>query len=262
MKKYSLLLLFFITAFHFYSDAQVIKNTSFQSGEKLQFVASYYMSSLRADLAEISMEVSDMKTSTQDLYRLKCTASTYQSWDSYFKIRDLYESYVDKVTVKPYLFKRSVEEGTYRKNAKYVYKWKSGIVSATIQRMTDPEYKMDIDVAPNTYDIVSVIYLLRTMDFSKKKVGEITKIKVMFDEKEEIVTIKYAGTETINVAKYGKKQCYKLSISLKDDTVLKGKDSNNVWFTADKNMVPVLIKAEIPVGSVQIRLVEMTGLKN
>jgi hypothetical protein len=261
MKKIAILFICFI-AFLSLSNAQTVQNNSFKSGEKLKFVASYYMSSLWADLAEISMDVSDMKTSTQDLYRLKCTASTYQSWDSYFKIRDLYESYVDKVTVKPYLFKRSVEEGTYKKNAKYVYKWKSGIVSATIQRMTDPEYKMDIDIAPNTYDIVSLIYLIRTMDFSKKKIGDIIKTKVMFDEKEEVVTIKYAGIETINVANYGKKQCYKLSISLKDDKVLKGKDSNNVWFTADKNMIPVLIKAEIPVGSVQIRLVEMAGLKN
>jgi len=260
--KRSILTIVIILSLSTFCEAQKVINTSFKSGESLKYVASYYMSSLWADLAEINMEVSDMKTSTQDLYRLKCTASTYQSWDSYFKIRDLYESYVDKIDVKPYLFKRSVEEGTYKKNAKYVYKWKSGIVSATIQRMADPEYKMDIDIAADTYDIVSVLYLIRTMDFSKKKTGEITKIKVMFDEKEEIVTIKYAGIETINIAKYGRKECHKLSISLKDDTVLKGKDSNNVWFTTDKNMVPVLIKAEIPVGSVQIRLVEMAGLKN
>ena len=51
--------------------------------------------------------------------------------------------------------------------------------------------------------------------------------------------------------------CYKLSVSLKDEKILKGKDLNNIWLTADAKRVPVLIKAEIPVGSIQVRIAEM-----
>ena len=242
--------------------SQNVTNSSFQSGESLKFIASYYMSSLWTDLAEINMEVSEVKTSSQELYRLKCTASTYQAWDSYFKIRALYESYVDKVSVKPYLFKRSIDEGGYKKNIKYVYKWNSGIVNVTTQRKTNPEQKSQINIADQTYDLVSILYMIRNLDFTAKKPGDIIKIKVLIDAKEEIVSVKYSGKETINVSNYGKKVCYKLSVALKDDKILKGKDTNNIWLTADKNMVPVLIKAEIPVGSIQVRLDEMKGLRN
>lgn len=238
-------------------QAQTVTNTAFKSGEKLTFVASYYMSSLWTDLAEITMQVSTVKTSSRELYRLKCAASTYQAWDSYFKIRDLYESYVDKTTVKPLLYKRSIDEGGYKKNVKYVYKWKSGIVNATVQKRTHPETKSEIKISDETYDLVSVLYMIRNLDYASMKVGDILKIKVLIDAKEEAVAVKYRGTETINVANLGKKNCHKLSVSLKDDSILKGKDLNNIWLTADQNKVPVLIKAEIPVGSIQVRLSEM-----
>ena len=243
-------------------NAQDVTNTSFSNGEKLKFIASYYMSSLWTDIAEINMEVSEVKTSSQELYRLKCTASTFTAWDSFFKIRDLYESYVNKTNVKPYLFKRSVDEGGYTMNIKYIYKRKSQLVNATIQKRTHPEKKVEVKISQNTYDLVSVLYMIRNIDLSTKKVGDIIKVSVLIDAKEEVVTIKYKGTETVNVAGIGNKKCYKLAISLKDDAILKGRDTNNIWLTADKNMVPVLIKAEIPVGSVQIRLASASGLRN
>jgi hypothetical protein len=43
---------------------------------------------------------------------------------------------------------------------------------------------------------------------------------------------------------------------------MKNKSTNNIWLTADKNRVPVYIKADIPVGSIQVRLIEASGLRN
>ena len=34
------------------------------------------------------------------------------------------------------------------------------------------------------------------------------------------------------------------------------------WVTADKNRIPILVKAKIPVGTVKMHLVEWNGLKN
>jgi len=237
--------------------AQKVTNTAFKSGEKLKFVASYNMSSLWTDLAEITMEVSDIKTSSQSLYRLKCAATTYQAWDSYFKIRDLYESYVDKISVKPFVFKRSIDEGGYKKDIKYVYKWKSGIVNATIKKRNGSETNQEVKITDDTYDLVSVLYMIRNIDYNSKRIGDLMNIKVLIDANVEIVTVKYAGLETLNVANMGKKKCHKLSVSLKDDKILKGKDLNNIWLTADENKIPVLIKAEIPVGSIQVRISEI-----
>lgn len=253
----SIILGIFVMTFSVFGYSQKVENNAFKEGESLKFIASYNMSSLWTDLAEISMEVSNIKTSSRELYRLKCAATTYQAWDSYFKIRDLYESYVGKKTVKPYLFKRSIDEGGYKKNIKYVYKWKTGKVNATIQRKTNPSYNVGVDIVDETYDLVSVLYMIRNLNYDSMQKGDMVNIKVLIDAKVEIVTLKYQGVESVNVADHGKKDCYKLSVALKDDKILKGKDLNNIWLTVDKYKVPALIKAEIPVGSVQIRLKEM-----
>ena len=80
------------------------QNSAFKAGEKLSFTASYNMSGVLTELAQVNMEASEVKTSKATLLRLKCTATTYSKWDSFFKIRDLYESYVSPTSVKPYLY--------------------------------------------------------------------------------------------------------------------------------------------------------------
>ena len=102
-----------------YSQKFEVTNTFFAPNEKLTFTASYYMSGLYTDLAQITMHASLVKTKTSEYLRLKCIGSTFSSMDSFFKIRDLYESYVNPKTLKPSLFKRAIDEGGYVKNIKY-----------------------------------------------------------------------------------------------------------------------------------------------
>ena len=61
------------------------QNNAFQAGEKLVLTASYNMSGLMTELAEVRMETSEVNTSKVTLLRLKCTATTYSKWDNFFK---------------------------------------------------------------------------------------------------------------------------------------------------------------------------------
>ena len=92
-----------IITFNFSISAQ---NNAIAAGEKLTFTASYNMSGILTDLAEVTMETNEVKTSKSTLLKLKCTAVTYSKWDNFFKIRDLYESYVNPKTLTPYLYNR------------------------------------------------------------------------------------------------------------------------------------------------------------
>jgi hypothetical protein len=42
----------------------------------------------------------------------------------------------------------------------------------------------------------------------------------------------------------------------------KSEEDVQFWVTADKNKIPILVKAKIPVGSIKIHLVGWAGLKN
>jgi hypothetical protein len=121
------------------------------------------------------------------------------------------------------------------------------------------EIKRTFTVGGTTQDVVSLLYKLRTIDFSKFKAGQTTNFVVVFDETEMNVSAKFMGKEIISAGNLGKKECYKISIGARTK-VLKGTDQNIIWLTADAAKVPALIKFSIPVGTGQLALTNATGL--
>ena len=242
-------------------------NNAFKAGEKLTFSASYNMSGILTDIAEVKMETSAVNTNGTTLYRLKCSAATYSNFDSFFKIRDLYESYVNPKTVAPYLYQRDISEGGYYKFVKYKYNYKTNSVKSLIRKKTKAtasgfwDQNKNVKINSGTRDIVSTIYKLRTLDIHKAPTGASDTFTVLFDNKETKCRFTLLGKETINTA-IGKKECYKIAISVVNSDVLKGSNNNILWLTADENKIPVYAKFKIAVGSGELKIKSATGLKN
>ncbi|KAA1246117.1 DUF3108 domain-containing protein [Aquimarina sp. RZ0] len=238
--------------------AQKTSNTSIGENEKLVYTVSYNMSGLLTNLAQVTMQTTRVNTGKSNYLRLKCNAATYSKWDSFFKIRDVYEAYVNPSSLKPYLYKRDINEGGYIKKEKYVYSHKKKTIKATMQKKKEPNTKT-IKMSANTFDVVSTLYHIRNMDIDKAPVGTNQKVTILFDRKPQIVYLKLLGKETINTKTMGSKECYKIAIN---NDALKGTNKNIIYLTADLNKVPVLIKFSIPAGTGQLSLTQASGLKN
>jgi hypothetical protein len=252
MKKIIWGVCLFVLGFSNSSFGQAIK-----SGEKLVYAGSYNMSGLMTQLAQVTMSTETVSTSKNAYLHLSCELSTYSKWDSFFKIRDIYESYVNPANLKPSLYKRSIDEGGYTKKEKYAFK--GNTVNSTTKRKNKPETQKKFTIGASTQDVISLLYKVRTLDFSKFKVGQTQNLMIIFDEKQIPVTLKFMGKENVNAGNLGKKECYKLSISAKTDA-LKGKDKNLIWLTADANKIPALLKFSIPVGTGQLTLTSASGI--
>ena len=251
MKKFLLIFCFALSSNGGFSQIK--------SGEKLVYAASYNMSGLMTQLAQVTMETETMKTSKNTFLHLSCQASTYSKWDSFFKIRDLYESYVNPTTLKPSLYKRNIFEGGFTKTEKYIFKSDGRTVASTSKRKNNPETNRTFTVGNSTQDIVTLIYKLRTVDFQNFKKDQIKSLALVFDEKEIPVVVKFMGKETLSAGNLGTKECYKIAIGAKTQ-VLKGKDKNIIWLTADTKKIPALIKFSIPVGTGQLTLSNASGI--
>ncbi|PHS10410.1 MAG: hypothetical protein COA88_02905 [Kordia sp.] len=238
--------------------SQGLSSKSFKSSEHLSYQASYNMSGVLTTFAEVNMKVATVKTSKNSYLHLKCTANTYKKWDSFFKIRDLYEAYVSPYSLKPSLYKRdNNENGTIRKE-KYIYKGNS--IQSTYVRGRSGVIKANFTIPSNTRDIVSTIYYIRNLPIEKASTGDQKDFNIVFDRKSKTATLTFMGTETISTV-LGYKKCYKIGISVKKEKLLKGKANNIIYITADRNKVPVLIKFSIPVGSGQLKLIKASNLK-
>lgn len=235
------------------------ENKAVKSGEKLVYAASYNMGGMMTQLAQVTMQTETVKTSKSTLFHLSCEAATFSKWDSFFKIRDIYESYVNPVTLKPSLYKRNIFEGNYSKKEKYIFKNEGKTIESTVSKKNKPEVKNTFKVGGATQDVISLLYKIRTIDFSTYKIGQTVNFMVVFDEKEMGVTAKFMGKEIISVGNLGAKSCYKIAIGAKTK-VLKGTDKNIIWLTADAAKVPALIKFSIPVGTGQVTLTNASGI--
>ncbi len=251
MKRITFLYLFLI------SGVLIAQNNAVGFKEKLVYTASYNMSGVLTDLAEVTMQTNTVKTSRATLLRLKCTAFTYSKWDSFFKIRDLYETYVSPNTLKPYLHNREINEGGYFKNMKYTFSHKTKTVKAIQTKKNNWVENETIAIGADTKDIISTLYTLRTFDLSNLKSGISKTFTVLFDRKEAKVRVTYLGKETIETA-LGNKVCYKITMGAANSNAING----TLWLTADANKIPVYGKFKIPVGNGELKIKSASGLKN
>lgn len=253
MKKIAFITATILIFCSFSSDKKVI----IPSSEKLVYAGSFNMSGLMTHIAQVTMSTEMVTTQKNTYLHLNCELSTFSKWDKFFRIRDIYESYVNPITLQPSLYKRSIDEGGYTKKEKYTFKGTT--VKSTTKKRNRQETVKKITIGPSTQDVVSLLYKVRAMDFTKLKTGDTKSFTIVFDEKQIPVTLKLLGTEKISAGNLGSKNCYKLSIGAKTDA-LKGKDKNLIWLTADSKKVPALMKFSIPVGSGQLSLTTATGI--
>ncbi|MEN3322342.1 DUF3108 domain-containing protein [Mariniflexile soesokkakense] len=237
------------------------QNKAVAAGEKLTYTASYNMSGVLTDIAQVTMETNEVKTSKSTLLRLKCTAATYSKWDTFFKIRDLYESYVHPNNLTPYLYNRDVNEGSYFKNMKYTFSNSSNTVKSVMKKKNNYVENNSIKINSGTKDIVSTLYYMRILDYKNMAIGTKKSFTILFDNEEIKGIITYLGKETISTA-IGKKECYKLAVGSSETNVLQGKNNNFLWLTADENKIIVYGKFKIPVGNGELKIKSASGLKN
>ena len=99
---------YYLNVFIFLLVSTSVNGQPIKSGEKLIFAGSYNMSGLMTQLAQVTLSTENVTTAKNTYLHLSCELSTYSKWDSFFKIRDIYESYVNPQTLRPSLYKRNI----------------------------------------------------------------------------------------------------------------------------------------------------------
>ena len=212
----------------------------------------------------IAIEAKDFKENEKVLngasvYHVVGKGKTTGAISWFFKVRDRYESFIDKDKLIPYKFVRDVNEGGYTKNI--VIEFDQINQKAHVNNIKHNTQKV-IETRPNVQDMVSTFYYLRdNMDMSALKVGDEVKTDMFFDEENYGFKIKYLGEETVRT-KFGKIKCLKFRPYVMAGRVFKEEESLTLWVSADKNKVPIRIKADLAVGSLRADLDAFKGLKH
>ncbi|MHA4894083.1 DUF3108 domain-containing protein [Pedobacter sp. PWIIR3] len=227
-----------------------VKEPVFQPGEVLQYKLRYGF--ITAAEGTLKVLDSDLKFDGRPTYRLSVDGVTSGTFDVFYKIRDHYDSYIDRKDLKPYFYQENIREGSYRRQDKARFSQDDKKVTATKGTFSTPTQQ--------TFDLVSSYYFARSLDISKMKAGDYVKLNYFLGDEVSQLEIQFVGREVIKT-KLGKIKCLKFSPSIKPGRIFKKDSRLYLWITDDGNRVPVKAEVEILVGSVVMEIKSADGLK-
>jgi hypothetical protein len=249
MKKIVLLFALILSGIY-YSQISNIAN-----GESITFRIHYGI--LNAGTATLSTNITNYK-GVPHLYA-KGVGKTTGAVRAFFKVDDLYESFINMNTGLPSFYVRDVNEGSYTQHFETVFNHDNNTLILT-DKKTPANGSKVIKSVPSVQDMLSCFYYLRSKDASQLKVGTVMNINVWISDELFPFQLKVVGVEDLST-KFGTINCLKIIPSVKSGRVFKEKEGVTMWVSNDANHIPVLLKAELAVGSLKASLDDYKNVK-
>lgn len=234
----------------FAQELPLKKEPVFKEGEVLKYKLKYGF--LTAAEATLKVQATDVKFDNKPAYRLVVDAETSGTFDIFYKVRDHYDSFIDKADLTPYFYQENIREASYRRQDKARFYQDTKKVVANRGTFATP--------TTQTFDLVSAYYFARSLDISDLKIGDKFKLNYFLGDEISQLEIQYIGKEVIKT-KLGSIRCLKFSPSIKPGRIFKKDSKLYLWITDDGNRVPVKAEVEILVGSVSLEIKSAEGLK-
>lgn len=241
----------FMAIFVFVWTSAQIKHIG--NGEKLTYRIHYGF--INAGVAELTATSINYKGKPH--YKVLGTGKSSGVVNTFFKVNDVYESYINAETGLPSFYVRNVSEGSYRRHFETTFNHEKK--SLVLYNKLKKESK-NFNTVAGLQDMLSAFYHLRNMEHSKLKVGNQIRLNVWIDDEVYPFLLKITGVET-KKTKFGKIECLKIVPSVMSGRVFKEKEGVTMWVTNDQNHIPIEMEAKLLVGSLKASISGYSNVK-
>lgn len=250
MSKFLFLLpLFLFIQTVFSQNLENRKEPAFKPGEELKYRLRYGF--ITAAEATLNVLDSDVRFDNKAVYHLVAQGRTAASFNLFYKVRNRYDSYIDRTELIPYLYTENIREANYRRVDKVrFYQDQEKVVGN----------KGTFKGKDKTFDLVSAFYFARSLDLSSVKLGTEFTIPYFLDDEVSELKITYVGKEKVKTS-IGTFNCLKFNPSIKPGRIFRKDSKLYLWITDDGNRIPVKAQVEILVGSVTLEITSAKGLR-
>ncbi|OGS17912.1 MAG: hypothetical protein A2219_01865 [Elusimicrobia bacterium RIFOXYA2_FULL_50_26] len=219
-------------------------NTAFSPGEVLQFNVRWQF----LTVGSASMEIdSIVDFNGRKAYHIVTKASSAPFFDTFFKVRDTNEAWMDTESLSSLKFSSHISEGNYKKD-------ETIIIDQQNRKFTITESGKTGNTPAWVKDVLSSMYYLRTRDLA---VGKEYSIDAHSGDKSWPLIVNVTGREKVKTAA-GNFTCWVVEPALRDGAgIFKADGKLKVWLTCDEKKLPVLMRSKVKVGAIEARLVEV-----
>lgn len=243
-----------------------VYNKSFQAGEELTYDLYFKYGILNPKAGESTLKTISERYNNKDAYKMSLTAKSSGVVNSIFSINDTLSARMTKDLV-PLAFHKDAEEGGDHtiENMTYTYH-PSGEISVHTKRTKNGEERFDEVIKYNScvYDMVSVVFYARTLDYANMKKGDEVKVDFITGKRKAYMIIEHQGIENIKANDGKTYSCIKLVLSMMNvgDKAFEDKEeAMKVYITNDENRMPVRLDSKLKVGSTRAMLKSYKGTR-
>jgi hypothetical protein len=229
-----------------------IKNHSIKDGERLNYKVYYTLAGAYIGAGEASFSTALETYQNKTVYHVKGEGRSYKSYDWFYHVNDVYESYIDTANMLPLKFVRNVHERNNRIYNQVLFNHKNHDAIST---------QGVFKISSCVQDVLSTIYYARNIDYSRYKIGDKIPISLFLDDQEYSIFIRYLGKEKLTT-RHGVFNTIKFKPLLIEGTIFKGGEQMSVWVTDDENKIPVLVETPILIGSIKVYLTSYSNARN
>lgn len=236
-----------------------IKEPAVAFGEKLEFKLTYGI--FTVGKAQMKVYNSPYRINSRDCFRVDVKGKTSGAVDWVAKVDDTWGAYIDTADLKPHMTYRRIREGKYRKDEVVKFDHNTRMIEVKVMDKKTGEFKEpDYFQSPTDriFDMIGGYIYLRSIDFSKLRAGDIIRMDAFFEDTVYDFQVRYLGTEPVKT-KMGWTDAIKLQPIMPDNKIFNGKNSITAWFSADKSHIPLLVEANMFIGTAGV---ELTGYDN
>jgi hypothetical protein len=227
-------------------------NTAYKTGESIRYTIYYNVFGLYMNAGKAEFATKESTWDNSPAYTFTATGKSNSKYDWIFKVRDKYESVVDKKTLLPYQFTRQINEGGYHLKQEVLFNQKANtaIADGTLYKTTDC-----------TFDVISAIYAARNINYSNLQLNDKITLNFFLDKELYPSYFKFLGRSEITT-RYGRFKVIKFAPLLLKGTMFNGGEKMILWVTDDENHIPVRIETPIIIGSIKVDLDAYENLRH
>lgn len=221
--------------------------------ESLDYVISYKWGLIHKDAGDATLKLQNKG----DRFVMTLSGKTKPWADRFYQVRDTLIAEVEKSGFRPRSYtKIAHEDGKYsRDEIEYSYSGKTVGGHSTRTKVNKKGEKTvthkDFTATGPTFDMLSVFYYLRTIDYDKLTSGKVIKSTLFSGSKVETVTVRSEGREVLKMRNGTKRESYKIKFNFTTEGQKKSSDDLTAWISTDQKHIPLQIVGSLPVGQVK-----------
>lgn len=220
------------------------------SNESLNYQIVYHWGMIWKHAANATLEIK----ANGSQYDARLYARTLSWVDKVYKVRDTLYSTIEARELVPVKYIKATHEKSHHGQDIVEFSHSGGGTTGHCTRIRPgrEDFKITLTTEGKAYDMLSVFYMLRSLDMNKLQKDGTFTTTVFSGKRKERLDISYVGVEDVKLRDKSKHKAYHIKFKFTEEGKTKSSDDIDTWISMDEAHIPLMLRGSLPIGEVRV----------